>query len=750
MYRLVSRPPALSRGHLSVQRGYSQAHHAHPWHRHTLAQFQHCWALKAILYMGKMTSEPYQLHPATTFCEGNSLLKEQVKSEPKKRGRKKVGEGATGPKPEGGPRKPRKKVTKSSDKPPPVDLLWPDHLYADMKAKEAYDIYKQMHRLDVTGWASFRIAEIVQNAGNDNYGITGEDTTQLAKQLEAAKAALEVTVENLDDPKYKYALGKLYVEGYGDPKKGLSLLKKASKDGNVFSQNYLGELFVKSKKRDLRKALVFFRLAAAQGSARAQYNIANLFGASDKEGEVVDVQEAFSMALLAYEKKYVHAESAVKSITEKLQDPNLLISVLQHAADRGVTYALNDLARRYAEGDQVPVDPESSMKYKKMLAESGDAPALTQIGLDHLNGNGVEKNVHEALHFLKIAADKGDGKAINTIGEMYHYGIGVEKDTQRALEHYQKASLLDNPEGLFNLGRLYWNGEEDFPAQKEPGFGYLLIAATDGIAAAQNLVSEIYEKGEEDICEKNEAESLKWLRAAHENKHVEATMRLGYLYLNGSDLVERDMEEAKRLYHIASDMGEPKAHLILSLIYRNEDKCSECVHYINLAIKADYVRAHVTIASMYYNGHCVPLDRTKTVEHLTIAAEKLDGSAMAYLAVMYRRGDGGLAVDMEKANKLLDQAMYYDRDAAWEVAESYRISEALDESVPERKDIAAWIHGKAAEEGNVESMYILGQMYEGGEGVVANKEEALRLYQKAANNGYDKAQVLYDALRAKV
>lgn len=48
---------------------------------------------------------------------------------------------------------------------------------------------------------------------------------------------------------------------------------------------------------------------------------------------------------------------------------------------------------------------------------------------------------------------------------------------------------------------------------------------------------------------------------------------------------------------------------------------------------------------------------------------------------------------------------------------------------------------KAADKGNAAAQYRLGRLYERGEGVEQNIEEAMKLYRKSANQGYSNAKM---------
>ena len=54
---------------------------------------------------------------------------------------------------------------------------------------------------------------------------------------------------------------------------------------------------------------------------------------------------------------------------------------------------------------------------------------------------------------------------------------------------------------------------------------------------------------------------------------------------------------------------------------------------------------------------------------------------------------------------------------------------------------------KAAEQGHAEAQYLLGVMYNNGNGVIKDFQEARKWYQKAAEQGHEGAEMALYALR---
>jgi hypothetical protein len=152
-----------------------------------------------------------------------------------------------------------------------------------------------------------------------------------------------------DNPKAKYRLGSLYIQGRGVPKdenKAKALFKE-SKIGllNLADRNdpqaraYLGVMYQRGVgvEKDEKEAVKWYRKAAEQGDALAQYN----------------------------------------------------------------------LGWMYANGRGVEEDEKEAVKWYRKAAEQNDAEAQYNLGVMYATGRGVEKDRKEAVKWLRKAAEQG-------------------------------------------------------------------------------------------------------------------------------------------------------------------------------------------------------------------------------------------------------------------------------------------------------------------------------------------------------
>ncbi|MDA7658743.1 sel1 repeat family protein [Akkermansiaceae bacterium] len=170
--------------------------------------------------------------------------------------------------------------------------------------------------------------------------------------------------------------------------------------------------------KDAEEAVKWYRRAADQGNATAQYSL----GRSYDYGEGVEKD----------------AEEAVKWYRK--------------AAEQGNATAQSSLGWNYDNGEGVEKDAEEAVKWYRKAADQGDAPAQYNLGWSYDNGEGVEKDAEEAVKWYRKAADQGDAPAQYNLGLNYDNGEGVEKDAEEAVKWYRKAADQGIASAQKNLG----------------------------------------------------------------------------------------------------------------------------------------------------------------------------------------------------------------------------------------------------------------------------------------------------------
>jgi len=153
------------------------------------------------------------------------------------------------------------------------------------------------------------------------------------------------------DPQSEYLLGISYFTGRGvsqDRSQASIWISKAAAHGRADAQTYLGTLCEETG--DFTEALKWYRLAAIQGHALAQFSVGQMHISG--EGVPRDCAEAL---------KWFHM-----------------------AADQGLPSAQWNLGLAYSRGDGTPMDKAEAVKWWRLAADNGHASAQFSLAGSYL------------------------------------------------------------------------------------------------------------------------------------------------------------------------------------------------------------------------------------------------------------------------------------------------------------------------------------------------------------------------------
>ena len=140
--------------------------------------------------------------------------------------------------------------------------------------------------------------------------------------------------------------------------------------------------------------------------------------------------------------------------------------------------------------------------------------------------------------------------------------------------------------------------------------------------------------------------------------------------------------------------------------------------------------AQYTLGQMYCIGEGVGQDLMKAKEWCTKAAEEGQNGATRYLNIIRMHQD---------INEFMVRGWETQRDFADYLyllaGEYFTLTNGI-----KTKELAAEWYTKAAERGMEVAQYVLGLMYDEGDGILQNKEKAAEFYVKAAEQGHTQAQ----------
>lgn len=168
------------------------------------------------------------------------------------------------------------------------------------------------------------------------------------------------------------------------------------------------------------EAVTWFRRAAEQGYAQAQYALGCCYARGD--GVAQDTRQAFVWWL--------------------------------KAAEGGNRSAQYNVACAYASGDGVAEDDVQSSYWYQKGAEQGDADAQYAVAQRYCLGVGVEESPRLAAHWALQAAEQGHSGAQFYVGFVYERGDGVTPNAGTAVWWYRKAAAQGHAKAKEQLQAL--------------------------------------------------------------------------------------------------------------------------------------------------------------------------------------------------------------------------------------------------------------------------------------------------------
>jgi len=416
------------------------------------------------------------------------------------------------------------------------------------------------------------------------------------------------------------------------------------------------------------------------------------------------------------------------------------INSLQEGADKNDSFSRYLLAQIY-ENEQVNLKMYygygCSLAYDELnkAVQNGYAPAMhylarfywddvmescgNQLGED---GNGIFDS-EKALELYTTAANKGYVPSQVMLGDVYGLGsFGTEPDPKLSFKWYSKAAESNDPDALYALIRVYYNGEGT-PTNYKKAFEYAQrIKDVEPRALVWLGKMYFYGKGTKQDYKKafevlNQWKSADGERFYNRYNYENAYYLLGVMYQKGLG-TKQDLEKAKEYfkdigkdYLMATDETYPAEFLLRNFVENNNPQAKKALENKNLQKPAETM---LELAEKAYAG---------------------DPDAMYQL---------GVFLDENK----YETSLFYP-EGAEDVktdCEGAFVTEAY-----------KWIK-KAAEQGNADAQFMLGEAYETGviprgtawwfgphcmtNPIVISKDENLaqKWYKKASQQGHLEAQ----------
>lgn len=586
-------------------------------------------------------------------------------------------------------------------------------LYWFKKAADANDLQGQMY-----------------SAAAYLFGVGVKKNTEVAKRyyIAAAKAGDSIA-------QYTLAESFLDTRQLANKKLGLIWLNKSVDQKNAQAQLKLGELYANGivVPVDLAKAKELINLAIAQGHLPAVYQMGEL---ALKQNDLPQAKEWFTKAAMVH---YAPGEIALSKFYTNEKSPfynaHLGFLWMLKAAQNGSNEAQIALANMYKNGLGVDVDENLAKEWQQKAAVAvKDSPVLAQIKASQWLSMGKANTFEGSGYHLKgILSDWQNPEALKE--NTYNQPPKMDVVTRETL--YKPNFVMINPNAIAisdyydalatTLGGSPQQGDLVFPrypldkqlpnvqqnnntAQMDDQalFKHLQARAVLGDTTAQFTLAQMYQDGVG--TNKNMEEAIRMYELASAQQDLRAEYNLGLIYLDGQG-VPADHEKAITLLRDAAFKGNDYAQYALARIdelgYRNtagelviQPDADQAMSMYELAAANDYGLAQYRLAEM--------LVREKK-PGLSVAAKQNRNHTLKQLY------EGAFAAGVNQAALPLAFFNAMDND-------SNKQAQAFAAATKEAKT------------GNAGAALLLGLLYDRGIGVAADSSEALHWYQEAQSN----------------
>jgi uncharacterized protein len=269
----------------------------------------------------------------------------------------------------------------------------------------ALPLYQELVKQDYTE-AKVRLAALL-SAGLSDKGTEEENFHQSIKLLHEAA----------DEGSIKAYYG-LYVLNHGaasltpDSEVALSWLIKAAEAGEPRGQSQLASFYRKGiiVRKDVSKALYWYKEAIKNDSDSARYNLANLFLVG-KDGVIKNINAAIDLYLTAAKHGHDDSKVALGNIymddTYGLEDGKKAFDWLSSAASNGNTYGQTGLASCYRYGFGTDIDYEKALYWYQLSADASHSPTSRyRLAEMHMLGLGTKVDLNKAREvFLQLSQE---------------------------------------------------------------------------------------------------------------------------------------------------------------------------------------------------------------------------------------------------------------------------------------------------------------------------------------------------------
>lgn len=344
-------------------------------------------------------------------------------------------------------------------------------------------------------------------------------------------------------------------------------------------------------------------------------------------------------------------------------------------------------------------------------ADAGDMYAQTLVCFMYSEALGTTKDMSKAHHYCELSAAQGHSAAQMNLGTYYKNGQGVEQDLSKAIAWYTLAADQGREGAQITLADMYYGGNGT-DVDRRKAYDLYVAAAEQGNVHAMRMIAVYYQALEFEGADIEQART--WLLASAKRGHIDAQYFYGQSYWvgNTATIPEIDREVALKWISKAAKRGHPAAQYTYGIALE-----------VGFGIEADEALSVEWKTRSAVNGY---IDAQEWLAERRFATQDQPGH-------------------LKDATLLtLSNALRGDRHAQLQLKHLH-MGKGYVESYQE---VVAWYQWKA-EQGDVQAMRDLGELYRGAIGVERSTENAMEWYNKAAMAGTLEDKRIYASILAR-
>lgn len=378
---------------------------------------------------------------------------------------------------------------------------------------------------------------------------------------------------------------------------------------------------------------------------------------------------------------------------------------------------LSKLSKAYAKEEGESISEDEMWWINKPFFGNGSPEVQESLGVRYY---WIEKKYEKGADWFERAAKQGSALAQCHLGYCYEYGQGREKNELMAADWYEKAALQNDPSGLYFLGKCIYEGK----GRRQDvikGADLFEQAALFGNEGAQYELGRCYANGIG--REQDDKKAADWFEKAALQDDEDAQVELGMCYAKGKGR-EIDYKRAADWYELAALHNNVVAQRKLGLCYesgngRDENDVEAANWFEKAAVQGDAF-SQGRLGEYYFHGEGREQDYDKAADWLEKAAEQGNSMAQNNLGTCYYHGQG-------RKKDVVKAAEWFKKSAAQGEPIAYYNMGVLLYSQEIPGNALAYFK-KAADNGYLKAVRMIGKCYETGNGILANQQKAQAYY----------------------